>query len=128
MILPGNFNFHIIFGNYHLNSYNHLNSFKQYAPQNKELNDLVKKKQKKKQDIFHYVSGAREEKTQLTCNSCCGNGCSCPVLSGPQVQWHRRKKSEYQHQSTPTANGIVMFRIRCLILTYNYAEAGCKSK
>lgn len=52
MILPGNFNFHIIFGNYHLNSYNHLNSFKQYAPQNKELNDLVKKKQKKNKTFF----------------------------------------------------------------------------
>lgn len=38
---------------------------------------------------------------KLTGNSCYGSDCSYPAQSGHLVRWHRRKKSECRHLSTP---------------------------
>lgn len=44
--------------------------------------------------------------TSFTCNSYCYICCSCPVQSVIPNKWHRRKRSECQHPSTPTMRHI----------------------
>lgn len=57
---------------------------------------------------------------KLTGNSCYGSGCSCPVQWGRPVQWHKRRKSECRHQSTPITNGIIWVMFHNLLTCVSY--------